>query len=237
MLASAYDLNVPARALGVILFAAAVLAPASAGQQTREGPGIRADIDGDGAPDRLIFTRRADHFTMRVTTRRGPTTLTVRGFSGPQASSSGVPHVVALRPMNRRPGLEVQVLTWESASREWLVFYTWHRGRLVPMAGGPHDPAEPRYVWTVGGTVGTGYETADCIATQTIGVHGSYRDVRRRWVSTAARYDVLGTRFVRTADYRRVTNEIPNSNPRGWPRLKNRDFKSCGGTVVDRKRR
>jgi hypothetical protein len=214
-----------------------VLVPTSAGQSTREGPGIRADIDGDGAADRLMLTRRADHFTLGITTRRGPTTLTVRGFSGFHARAMSVPHIVALRPLNRRPGLEVQVLLWYSASREWLVFYTWHRGRLVPMTGGPHDPAEPRYVWTVGGTAGTGYEIADCIAPHTIGLSGAYPDVRRRWVSTAARYDVLGTRFVRRASHRRVTNEIPNSNPRGWPRLRHRDFTSCGGLVVDRKRR
>jgi hypothetical protein len=98
MLASAYDFDVSARALSALLFAAAVCVPASAGQSIREEPGIRADLDGDGAPDRLVLTRRADHVTMRVTTRRGPTTLTVRGFSGFRASSSGVPHVVALRP-------------------------------------------------------------------------------------------------------------------------------------------
>jgi hypothetical protein len=236
MLASAYDLDVSARALSVFLFAAAVLVPASAGQPAREGPGIRADIDGDGAPDRLVLTRRADHFTLRVTTRHGATTRVVRGFSDVKASAMGLPHIVALRSLNRSPGLEIQVLLWYGASHEALVFFTMHRGRLVRMTGAPPRSSDP-YVWDMGGTVGTGYETADCIAPHTIGLNGAYQDARRRWVSTAARYDVRRTHFVRTASYRRVTKELPNSAPKGWPQLKNRDFKSCGGIVVDRKRR
>jgi hypothetical protein len=237
MLASPYDHNVAVRALGLLLFGAAVLVPASAGQPIREGPGIRADIDGDRVPDRLVLTRKADHFTLRVTTRHGATTTrVVRGFSDVKASAMSLPRIVALRPLNGSPGLEIQVLLWYGASHEALVFFTMHRGRLVRMTGAPPRSSDP-YVWEMGGTVGTGYETADCIAPYTIGLSGGYPDVRRRWVSTAARYDVRGTRFVRTASYRRVTDEIPNSAPKGWPRLKSRDFKSCGGLVVDRKRR
>lgn len=146
-----------------------------------------------------------------------------------------LPRIVALRPLNRSPGLEIQVLLDYGASHDFQVFFTMHRGRLVRMSGAPPRSDDP-YVWNLGGTVGTGYQTADCIAPQRIGLSGGYPDALRRWVTTAARYDIRGRRFVRTASYRRVTKEQPNSVPRGWPQLKNRDFKSCGGVVVDRKR-
>jgi hypothetical protein len=80
MLASAYDLDVSARMSCAFLLAVAVFIPASAGHSWREGPGIRADIDGDRVPDRLTLKRGADHFTLRVATRHGTTTRVVRGF-------------------------------------------------------------------------------------------------------------------------------------------------------------
>jgi hypothetical protein len=57
MLASAYDLDVSARMSCAFLLAVAVFIPASAGHSWREGPGIRADIDGDRVPDRLTLKR------------------------------------------------------------------------------------------------------------------------------------------------------------------------------------
>jgi hypothetical protein len=231
-----YDLDVLSHMSCTLLLAVAVLMTPTEGQSWHEGPGIRADIDGDRAPDRLVLTREANHFTLRVATRHGTTTRIVRGFSGFKASALGLPSIVALRPLNARRGLEIEVRVWRGAANDFLVFFTMHRGRLVMMTGAPPRSSDTR-VWDIGGGAGVGYETADCTAPHTIGLSGYYPLSSRRWVSTAAHYDVRETRFVRTASYRRVTEAPLTLDPKGWPHLKNRDFKSCGGIVVDRKAR
>ena len=62
------------------------------------------------------------------------------------------------------------VLVDHGAANDFIVFYTLSGERLLPMTGGPHDPADPPIVWDVGGTVGVGFSEADCISHGHVGV-------------------------------------------------------------------
>jgi hypothetical protein len=193
--------------------------------------GVRADIDGDGRNDSVSLTRRPHFFVLRVDTGSRVITKTVRGFSGLIASRSRYPRLAALRPMNRRRGLEIEVRVWRGASHEFLVFYTLDRGRLVAIPGGPHSPADPPFVWDVGGTIGTGSSAADCVRRARVGVLDQWR-YRRAWHYRMTLYDVRATRFVRTSVYELESERMVAALPPDWPKVRRYAFESCGGVVV-----
>jgi hypothetical protein len=212
--------------IGASLACASVLSLAGSGSLQ----GLCADINGDRALDAVSLVRRARSFVLRVDTGSRVITKTVQGFSGGQASAMGYPRMVALRPLNPHPGLEIEVLLWAGAANDFLVLYTLDRGKLVALTGGPPDPGGTASVWNLGGTVGTGTTEADCVLRRQVGVIEHWYD-GRRWHSRAARYAVRATRFVRVATYRLVSEQPPwdRSLPHDWPHLKNREFRSCGG--------
>jgi len=220
MLAAAYDAPVLVR-LALVCIAAVPIAWSSGPHR------IQGDIDGDGRPDTVSLTQRAHSFVLRVDTGERVITRRVRGFSGPQAAGIGDPHVVALRPLNTRRGLEIEVEVWHGAANQFLIFYALDHGRLVPMTGGPHDPAYPPYVWDVGGTIGTGTSQADCVHGAKVGVLLWWRHRGVSHYRTTV-YDVRGTRFVRSAVYELASERLVPSLPTDWPQVKRLAFESCG---------
>jgi hypothetical protein len=223
MLATAYDLSV----LAVVLAAAIAVAPSASADVAR------ADVDGDGRSDEVSLTRHARFFVLRIDTGDRVFTRTVRGFSGFKASAQGEPRLVALRPLNRQRGLEIAVRVWHSASRDFLVWYTLHRGRLVAMTGGPRYGSEPPSVWVLGGTVGTGTSSADCVKRAQIGVLDWWR-YRGRSHTRLTLFAVRATRFVRVSVYELASESPMPSLPRDWPRVKRLAFGSCGGIKLGR---
>jgi hypothetical protein len=223
MLAVAYDANVPVR-IGVVCLSLLAIAWSNADHA------VRADVDGDGRPDTVSLTRHARSFVLRVNTGYEVITKTVRGFSGRQAAGIGDPRILALRPMNRLSGLEIEVEVWHGATNVFLVFYTLERGRLVPMTG-PHDPASPNFVWDVGGTIGTGSSQADCVRRAEVGVLRKW-NYRGNWHYRMTLYDARRIRFVKTNVYELASEQMVNSLPKDWPKVKRLDFASCGGATV-----
>jgi hypothetical protein len=223
MLATPYDANVLIRACLVCVSLLAIA-------WSTGGDTIRVDINGDGRSDAVSLTRSAHSFRLRVDTGDRVITKVVRGFSGRKPAAIGDPHIVAFRPMNRLPGLEIEVEVWHGASNVFLVFYTLERGRLVAMTG-PHDPASPNFVWDVGGTIGTGSSQADCVRRAEVGVlrEWNYRGV---WHYRMTVYDARRTRFVKTNVYEVASEQMVNPLPKDWPKVKRLDFASCGGVTV-----
>jgi hypothetical protein len=182
---------------------------------------IRADIDGDGSPDQVSLTSEAHGFVLRVRTSDRIVTTT-------QKLESYEPRILALRPLNARQGPEIEVLVDQGAANEFIAFYTLLRGRLIPLRGAAHAPADPSFVWSVGGTVGTGTTEADCVGRGQIGVIDRWHH-RGIWHYKATRYEVEPTRFVRTAVYELASERRVASLPKDWPRVKGFAFQSCAG--------
>jgi hypothetical protein len=126
------------------------------------------------------------------------------------------------------------VLVDHGAANDFIVFYTLVGGRLLPMTGGPHDPADPPIVWDVGGTVGAGYSEADCISHGHVGVIIRWPDKRGRWQAKGTRYTVEPTRFVRSDVYELASERRPDRLPSDWPRVRRPEFESCGGITLPR---
>ena len=224
MLAVAYDASVLIRA-GLVCLALLAVAWSNSDRA------VRADIDGDGRRDSVSLTHGPQSFVLRVKTGDRVITKTVRGFSGPQASGIGDPRILALRPINAQRGFEIEVEVWHGAANVFLIFYGLERGRLVEMTGGPHDPADPPFVWDVGGAIGTGSSQADCVRRAEIGVLDEWRH-RGIWHYRTTLYDVRRTRFVRTKVYELASERMVNRLPKDWPHVKRLDFASCGGVTV-----
>lgn len=214
MLAVAYDPTVLIKAalVGVSLLAIAW------SDGTRA---IRADIDGDGSPDQVSLTSKAHGFVLRVRTAHRIVMTT-------QKLDSYEPRILALRPLNARRGFEIEVLIDHGAANEFIAFYTLLDGRLVPLRGAAHAPADPSFIWNVGGTVGTGTTEADCVGRGQIGVIDRWHH-RGIWHYKATRYEVAPTRFVRTGVYELASAQRAASLPRDWPHVKGFDFQGCAG--------
>lgn len=174
----------------------------------------------------MSLIRHAHSFVVRVETDRRVFTKTVAYSNG-----YGYPRVVALRPINRLRGLEVEVRLWQGAANNALVFYTLDRGQLVTMTGAPQSSSSLAGVWDLGGTIGTGSTEADCIPSRQVGLVKRWH-YRGRWHYRAARYAVRATRFVRTGVYKLDSEQLISTLPRDWPQLKGLDFSSCGGVVA-----
>jgi hypothetical protein len=224
MLTTAYDAPVRSRAALVCLSMLAIAW--SVGTEA-----VRADIDGDGRSDTVLLMRSAHFFRLRVVTGDRVITKAVRGFSGPKASGIGDPRILALRPMNARRGLEIEVEVWRGAANAFLIFYALDHGQLVAMRGGPHDPADPAYVWDVGGTIGTGTAQADCVRRVQVGVLDEWNH-RGIWHYRETIYEVRGTRFVKTKVYELASERMVNHLPTDWPKVRRLDFASCGGVAA-----
>jgi hypothetical protein len=188
------------------------------------------DVDGDGRADAVTLTRHQRSFVLHVVTGGRVVEKVVRGFSGPQATGQGEPRIVALRPINRRRGLEIIVRVWHGASNDFLIVYTLDRGQLVAMPGGPHDPADAAFVWDLGGSAGTAMSQADCVGRGRVGVNLEWYH-RGVWHQRLTLYRVFATRFRRTAVYEIASRQL-RTLPRDWPKVKGVEFESCGGTRV-----
>ena len=202
-------------------------AAAIAGGWTTGTHGLRADVDGDGRPDTLTLARHKRFFVLRLDTRDRLISKTVRGFSGYKPSAQGEPRIVALRQLNRRRGLEVLVRVWHGASNDFLVLFTLSGGRIVAMTGGPHDPADPPFVWDLGGSAGTATSQADCVARGRVGVVLRWHH-RGVWHQRLTLYNASATRFARAAVYEVASKQL-RSPPRDWPTVRRLEFESCGG--------
>jgi hypothetical protein len=223
MLTTAYDAPVWSRSALVCLSMLAIAWSAASG-------GIRADIDGDGRPDAVSLTRSTHFFTLRVVTGNRVITKVVHGFSGQKPSGIGDPRLMALRPMNARRGLEIEVEVWHGAANAFFVFYALDHGQLVAMTGGPHDPADTDYVWDVGGTAGTGMAQVDCVRRGQVGVLAEWTH-RGVWHYRETVYVVRRTRFVKAEVYELASERMVERLPADWPKVRRLDFTSCGGVV------
>jgi hypothetical protein len=185
--------------------------------------GAHGDIDGDARADKVALTPARDGFVLSVRTRTRVVTRRER------LAHASDPQLLALRPVNGRRGLEIVVLVDHGAANDFIVFYTLFGGRLVPMTGGPHDPADPAIIWDVGGTIGTGYSEADCISRNQVGMIERWPDTHNRWHARAIRYAVNGTRFIRLGVYRRASAQPLVHLPANWPQVHHMEFEGCGG--------
>jgi hypothetical protein len=154
----------------------------------------------------------------------------VRGYSGLQPSARGEPRIVALRPINARRGYEIVVRVWHGASNDFLIIYTVDRGRLVAMTGGPHDPADPPFVWDLGGSAGTAMSQADCVGRNRVGVilRWYHRGV---WHQRLTLYNAFAARFERAA-VKEIAAARLRPLPHEWPEVKQLEFESCAGVRV-----
>ena len=168
---------------------------------------------------------------LRVDTGARVITKTVRGLSSTMATAQGEPRLAALRPINDRRGFEIAVRVWHGASRDFLVFYTLDRGRIVALTGGPPAPSWPPAVWEVGGSLGTGTSTVDCIGRARIGVLAAWTSPGA-WHYRLTTYDARATRFVKRGVYELVSQNVITRLPGDWPRVKRDEFESCGGKIV-----
>ena len=128
--------------LGTLLVAlVAVAAPATPcysldGSMSVRGPTLVGDVDGDGAPDTV---RTEAEWVDAQTCRAGLVVETAHGVyraavlsDGPLAAPPGLAGLVRL---DRRPGLEVALVTWEGASTTFIQVFTLKRRQLALLDG------------------------------------------------------------------------------------------------------
>ena len=190
------------------------------------------DVDGDGLPDRVSVKRlSACRLTLVVKTARGVVVAPLRPpCSKPsEVWPSGFPRVIALRPMNRARGFEPEVLMWRGASNSGLRFFTVRGRRLAPMRIEPESGPDDE--WNVGGFADA-FSLHDCLRPHVVGVWGaSY--TRPGWSIFGAIYEVVGTRFARTAFHSRQASRIGEPT-RLWPYVHGDGFTHCGGIARER---
>jgi hypothetical protein len=216
-----------------VLIAASVFHVAPAGTcQGSIDPRCRmtGDIDGDRRAD-AVWVKRVDscHFRLVVRTSTAVLRVPVKPFCGKPSEvwPSGFPRVVALRPMNASPGLEVELLMWAGASNIGLHFFTVRDRRLIEMTIVPR-PLRPNE-WDDGGFAAA-FTLLDCVGPHVVGqFSASY--YRQRWTTELAIYRVTGSAFVRVAlRVSRRLKDQPNSG-RTWPFVRGDGFQHCGGVT------
>jgi hypothetical protein len=188
---------------------------------------MTGDIDGDRRAD-AVWMKRVDscHFRLVVRTSTAVLRAPVKPFCGKPSEvwPSGFPRVVALRPMNASPGLEIELLMWAGASNIGLRFFTVRNLRLTEMTivPRPYPPNE----WNDGGFA-SAFTYLDCVRPHVVGEF-SASWYRRSWAVERAVYRVADSKFVRVA--RRVSHpRYPGNQRRVWPFVRGDEFQHCGG--------
>jgi len=187
------------------------------------------DVNGDGQPDRVSVSRLgACRFALVVQTGTRTLRAPLRPFCDKPSEvwAMGFPRVIALRPMNNRPGLEPEVLMWHGASNSGLRFFTVSKGRLVPVRIEPE--VFPRDEWNVGGFA-LAFSVHDCIRPHVVGVLSAWYSARR-WTFEGTVYRVSGTAFVRVSLRRHHARRLVDTRQM-WPYVAGDEFRHCGGIV------
>jgi hypothetical protein len=189
---------------------------------------MSGDIDGDRRAD-AVWVERVHPCRFRLVVRTSRDVLRAR-VTPPSCDKpsevwpSGFPRVLALRPMNASPGLEIELLMWSGASNNGLRFVTVRDRRLIEMTIVP-PPLRPNE-WDDGGFAAA-FTQLDCVRPHVVGKFSAWW-YRRQWTIDRAVYRVTDSSFVRVA--RRVSHpkELQN-NARFWPFVRGDEFQHCGG--------
>ncbi len=191
------------------------------------------DVDGDGRTDRVSISRvHTCRFALVVRTRTRTLRAPLRPFceKGSDRWSEGFPRVVALRPMDRRPGLEPEVLMWHGASNAGVRFFTARAGRLLPFRIVPEPLTHTHDEWNIGGFAAAS-SLHDCLRPHFVGVLSAVYD-GKLWTVEGAIYRAVGGAFVRVSARRHHARRMPES--RTWPYVHGDGFEHCGGIVRER---
>jgi hypothetical protein len=192
------------------------------------------DVDGDGRRDRVSISRlNPCRFALVVRTRTRTLRTPLRPFCGKPSEvwPSGFPRVIALRPMNRQPGLEPEVLMWRGASNAGVRFFTARAGRLLPVRIEPEPLTHTHDEWDIGGFAAA-FSVHDCLRPHVVGVLSAGSD-GKRWTIEAALYRAVDDAFVRVSA-RRHHARVPPDTSHTWPHVHGDGFEHCGGIVRER---
>jgi hypothetical protein len=180
-------------ALSVLLVASSAAAASSDPWHAR-GQTLRADVDGDGRADAVLVEQRGRRCVFRLVAGSFTARLRPAGCEEKPAelTSGPDPHVAALVPIDRNPGLEIVVQLGHGAYMEFADLWTVRHGTLRRFGG--HEPHV-----SYGSSAGTGGHVVDCarpgvvlVSDQSYPPHG--RIVRRWYDTRSLRLKLLRTR-------------------------------------------
>ena len=176
---------------------AAVLAAASP-------EALEADVDGDGATDRVFVATRPDapprcRYFLVAQTGATAVVRPVR-FAERDASFAAeirIPQVLVLAEVDRRPGAEAVVVVWRGASTEFAALFAVRDGRFVRLRV-PGTDGLSRHTFAFAGSVGNAF-AVDCRGRASgvvRTVSASYAPPRyRSYVVETTLYRLRGTAF------------------------------------------
>jgi hypothetical protein len=145
------------RIVGALALVALVSAFGDSNQWHSRGKTLRGDVTGDRRAEPVVLEQRDHRCEFRLVA--GQSTARVRPAMCREKPSELIDgsevHVVALVDIDRHPGLEVLVRTWQGAYMELADIWTYRDGTLRRYAG-----REPHLSY--GSSVGTGAHVVGC---------------------------------------------------------------------------